>query len=324
MSNVTETGLFSSAEELEQANREAGWNLEYHQLMPGPFFSGFACRAWADSLVMRESFVSSLEVRGEPPSDMTAIIIPGKPCARVTLNGAEVTEGRLFLVPPGAAIDAFVLGELEAYSIYLPESVFQEAARCVDPSWHDRRPSEALSLRAAPQRVDALRRELGMWLGGADSTDDLAHQVRASNFALKVAALTLENECDSEFEQAYRSVAHRKQLSLAREYMDVNFQHAVKMTHVCAYAGVGLRTLERVFQHELNLSPSRYLLARRLSTVRRVLVSSGPGRGVIKRIAIDHGFTHMGRFSVEYRRQFGETPSQTLNEVRLPIPVSVH
>jgi len=41
-------------------------------------------------------------------------------------------------------------------------------------------------------------------------------------------------------------------------------------------------------------------------------------------IAAAHGFTHIGRFSVEYRRQFGETPSETLgrNERRSAGPYS--
>jgi AraC-like DNA-binding protein len=29
-------------------------------------------------------------------------------------------------------------------------------------------------------------------------------------------------------------------------------------------------------------------------------------------VAMRHGFTHLGRFSVEYRRRFGEAPSATL------------
>jgi AraC-like DNA-binding protein len=33
----------------------------------------------------------------------------------------------------------------------------------------------------------------------------------------------------------------------------------------------------------------------------------------VKRAAYDAGFTEMGRFSVEYRRFFGESPSDTLH-----------
>jgi hypothetical protein len=33
------------------------------------------------------------------------------------------------------------------------------------------------------------------------------------------------------------------------------------------------------------------------------------------------GFTHMGRFSVEYRLRFGESPSQTLSRAEIAFPV---
>ena len=43
---------------------------------------------------------------------------------------------------------------------------------------------------------------------------------------------------------------------------------------------------------------------------------TGEKRGTISDLAMSWGFTHMGRFSVEYRRHFGETPSETLKRKR--------
>lgn len=34
-------------------------------------------------------------------------------------------------------------------------------------------------------------------------------------------------------------------------------------------------------------------------------------------IAMGWGFTHMGRFAVEYRKRFGESPSETLRQRRI-------
>jgi AraC-like DNA-binding protein len=36
----------------------------------------------------------------------------------------------------------------------------------------------------------------------------------------------------------------------------------------------------------------------------------------IAEVALGCGFTHLGRFSVDYRHSFGETPSQTRNRRR--------
>ncbi|MDH5426687.1 MAG: helix-turn-helix domain-containing protein [Nitrospirota bacterium] len=87
------------------------------------------------------------------------------------------------------------------------------------------------------------------------------------------------------------------------------------MADVCAYASVSLRTLERLFCHELQVLPSGYILARRLENVRRALSSGKWVERTVTDIAMDHGFNHLGRFSAEYHRQFGVYPSHVRKKV---------
>ena len=70
---------FSNVDELEEANRKAGWNLEYHQLGRGPFSAHFAARQWGEALLMRERFGASMEIVGEPPDGAVAVIVPVSP-----------------------------------------------------------------------------------------------------------------------------------------------------------------------------------------------------------------------------------------------------
>ena len=60
------------------------------------------------------------------------------------------------------------------------------------------------------------------------------------------------------------------------------------------------------------MSPHRYLWLRRMNLARRSLSRAGPGKATVTSIATEHGFWELGRFSVEYRKLFGETPSTTL------------
>jgi AraC-like DNA-binding protein len=59
------------------------------------------------------------------------------------------------------------------------------------------------------------------------------------------------------------------------------------------------------------MSPMRYLWLRRMSLARREL-RRAEAPATVTAIALSFGFSHLGRFSVEYRTLFGETPSQTL------------
>jgi len=65
------------------------------------------------------------------------------------------------------------------------------------------------------------------------------------------------------------------------------------------------------------MSPIRYLRTARYEKVREALHRAEPGENVTE-IAARWGFNHLGRFSVDYRRRFGENPSSTLRQRREP------
>jgi transcriptional regulator GlxA family with amidase domain len=75
--------------------------------------------------------------------------------------------------------------------------------------------------------------------------------------------------------------------------------------------GVSDRYLRNVFQSVDGLSTLKYV---KLSRARRALMSARSPTVTVTNVAIRHGFREMGRFSVEYREMFGESPSVTLRQ----------
>ena len=57
----------------------------------------------------------------------------------------------------------------------------------------------------------------------------------------------------------------------------------------------------------------KFLRERRLELARRRILS-GDGRSSTQ-VALDCGFEHLGRFSIEYRARFGESPSHTIRRI---------
>jgi AraC-like DNA-binding protein len=76
-------------------------------------------------------------------------------------------------------------------------------------------------------------------------------------------------------------------------------------------AGVSPRTLQRQFHACFGQSPQAVLRDTGFSRARQELLQGGADNRVMD-IALRCGFAHLGRFAVDYRRRFGETPSQTL------------
>jgi AraC family ethanolamine operon transcriptional activator len=80
---------------------------------------------------------------------------------------------------------------------------------------------------------------------------------------------------------------------------------------VAAACRVTVRTLHNAMVAVHGMSLQRFMILNRLWAVRAALLRAEPG-DLVKTIAFDHGFWHLGRFSRAYRLFFGETPSQTM------------
>jgi AraC-like DNA-binding protein len=102
-------------------------------------------------------------------------------------------------------------------------------------------------------------------------------------------------------------------LKRAIEYMEAHLDQAVTLADVVRASGVPGRTLFKHFKEYRGVSPMNYLRTVRFQKVRDDLRRSEPD-GCVMDIAMHWGFEHMGRFAVEYRRRFGESPSHTLGK----------
>ena len=94
-------------------------------------------------------------------------------------------------------------------------------------------------------------------------------------------------------------------------FMERGLAESLTLSQVCAAVGVCPRTLQKAFQGELGCTPMHWLRQRRLAVARARLLAARNGETVTD-IVSSTGITHLGRFSVEYRRRYGVTPSSTL------------
>ncbi|MCA0938463.1 helix-turn-helix transcriptional regulator [Salipiger pacificus] len=87
----------------------------------------------------------------------------------------------------------------------------------------------------------------------------------------------------------------------------------LSLADLCVAAGVSQSALYRAFHSICDEAPLAYFHKRRLTDARRQLINTPRRRGAVKTAALSVGLTEMGRFSVEYRQLFGESPSATLS-----------
>jgi AraC-like DNA-binding protein len=115
-----------------------------------------------------------------------------------------------------------------------------------------------------------------------------------------------------------KSIAPRD-VKRATDYIEAHIATPFTVADVVHATGVAGRTLFKHFKSFKGISPMRYAQNVRFQRVRQALLRAEPEEKVTD-IAMSWGFTHMGRFSTEYRRRFGESPSQTLKKRRRSPP----
>lgn len=107
-----------------------------------------------------------------------------------------------------------------------------------------------------------------------------------------------------------------KHVRAAEHYMQEHYRFNICVEDLVTITGVSPRCLFEGFKKFRNTTPMRYLQQLRLAKVRQALSRPNQSKTVTE-VALESGFSQLGRFSVMYKDVFGESPSTTLKNQRL-------
>jgi AraC-like DNA-binding protein/DNA-binding XRE family transcriptional regulator len=97
-------------------------------------------------------------------------------------------------------------------------------------------------------------------------------------------------------------------IQLSVEYIRHNLSNKIKMVDLTNVTGYSERSLQLVFKKKFNQTPFEYIESERLNRA-KALIEAHKQSKKIAEIAQDVGLTHLGRFSVNFKKQFGISPS---------------
>jgi AraC-like DNA-binding protein len=184
-------------------------------------------------------------------------------------------------------------------------------------------PSRPVVFAASIDLTKGYGRSLGMYVGlvisDLDGSDGLANNpIMTGLFEECITTkllLTHPNNYSDALRRFEESIAPAS-VKRAVEYMHAELGSPLGIADLVAVSGVAGRTLFKHFKDAYGTSPMQYLQGARFDKVHEEL-SRIEQTESISSIALRWGFTHLGRFSVDYRERYGESPSQTLTRSRL-------
>ncbi|WP_269621539.1 AraC family transcriptional regulator [Zhongshania sp. BJYM1] len=93
------------------------------------------------------------------------------------------------------------------------------------------------------------------------------------------------------------------------QYIDENLKNDIDAEDLAEIANVSARSIYNGFANAFSTTPRKYIKDRKLKRIRDELIS-GSARNITE-VAFSYGLMHLGRFSSDYKKLFGELPSET-------------
>ncbi len=145
--------------------------------------------------------------------------------------------------------------------------------------------------------------------GGAFLQSPLAtEEIEDSLWALLLSAVQGERrENDHQGSGGYATY-----VKPAEEFILGHLDTPIRVTDIAAAVGISVPTLNRAFRKCHGMGPKAFVKRRRLDRVRSELLRADPRATTVTAIAAKHAFWHMSQFAADYKRAFGEAPSETL------------
>lgn len=232
--------------------------------------------------------------------------------SQVVANGVEVGRNDVIITRPGSELNLDVPPEGAEFLVLAVDLPALESLVCTDAGLEYLRPdSREVSLLRAEYMANAVEAGgMAMLQAAARAPAQWRpHGAAGALAAGTVAALDLDAGLGGVRERTHAKKSAAV-LAAARDALSVmeEFDYAT----LAAATGKSPRLIQMAFAEHLRTTPTRYFRAVRLHRARNALLAGGGARpATISNVAAAHGFWNWSRFAQLYRRQFGETPSET-------------
>jgi len=312
VSNHTTTDIDDQAASLN------GWEQMYDQLSPGRY-QGSVTQCWIDDLqVIRESANQCVHQLGHSWEGCRTFIVPMQQQGAARFGSQLVEADVPVTLGPGQELDFRTPRMLDVMSVAVSAASIAELSGVTEGYDLEATLGGCHGLRPEPGKLAELRALLACVYEVIQHTPDLLDYPEARKGLHQSILLTLFATCSSAEHpgQNPRAQLHKRVVDRAREYVLENTLEPVTIAELCEVVGVSRRTLQMCFQEIMGTNPVQYLRAIRLNRVRRDL-RQNPRDGLkVQDVACHWGFWHLSSFTADYKRMFGELPSQTLSLAR--------
>ena len=305
-------------DDFDEFNEFVGeWDLDYRQFKRGANWAELkqlVSPAWT---VGRVRAGRSAFQQGSAPPGMRSFALLGPTASESDWCGGSFRPDTVAIFARDRDFRCVSPAGFDVYALSFSEDELAAASRRLglpdisdDLKSHDEirmvDPAEVITLRRLVDEVFAEFCSLGMSVLPVDRAQENARERICDQLMLLLfsAESTLQRP-------SWRKLTATTNRTL--DFIEEHLADGISVRDVADATGTNRRTLEYAFRQQFDTSPKSFINEQRLILVRRELLKMMPGQKVSDAATANAwGFWHMGQFARDYRKLFGELPSETL------------
>ena len=289
-------------------------NLEWLQLDHGQFNSEITQINTETIQLCKYSYSRQFEISGESPKDsLTIWQINSHNCA--CWRGNHLEPSNLIVFPQSTQFEIVSQPNFKGHMLSVDNNFFIAKANQLGLRYADQIVGKEQGLLISPEIQSSFLFNLI-----ATNLEFIKHNpliIKQNKFRDQIHSLIVDNllitlDCSKEKCRRQISINREKVVKRAKSFIKEFEGEFITISTLCEAANVSWRTLDYSFKSLIGVTPKQYLQAYRFNKARIALLEASKNHKIAD-IANKLGFWHIGQFSSDYRKYFGELPSQTLN-----------
>jgi len=313
---VVDTKIYTleSRDFMEMEQALDAWDHRYVQISPGAFRGSLFYTQTGALGIFRNRWERAIHYRGVAPEGTIGLAISLVQTGEARWMGQLVSFDDLIVQRCGRAAEYLSAPLWDSVVFTIPEA---ELAQQIGDITHDD-PQDFIIhgiARLTPQVAAQLRQAAIAFINTAARS--LARPGVTSTLpemAKSIIELTAHALVSSKPPRREKVGLNRQRrlIKASEDYVAHLTDQPLRIGQICRELDASERTLRNAFHQLVGVSPLAYLKTEQLNRVFRALKDADSTELQIKQVAYGNGFRHIGQFCGDYKKLFGELPSETL------------
>ena len=290
--------------------RTVGWDWDFRQLDTGKLYARAIAIGGHNVQVIKFQLSRGFHQLGCAPDGMLTFGVVGPGVPDFKWSSRNLSGGSLLNFNMQSGFDGVSLAGFTGYTVILRPQYLQFLAEQMDIST----PVEYLSADRIGwfsqrtvmlgKKLDTIYRKISRL--GTRVLNEYSEIINEEIGFTILGELTGKTERSQPYATVNKTIILRNALKILNDPDRL----PITVAKLRELVGVSSSSLNRIFLSEYGVPPKSYIRSRCLSAARDALACSSP-KTKVSDIANRWGFWHMGQFARDYRRMFGELPSDT-------------